>query len=172
VKILLLGMNHRTASLDLRERHAVDDVRSPLSKLVAEKDIEEAVLVSTCNRVEVVVTTRYPDAARARLRSFIARDLATGDQAIDGSALDEALYEYSEASAVRHVLRVASSVDSLVVGEPQILGQSCRASFSGPSLPRSASATRHGSPSARSRWRTWAWIWPSRSSSPCTTSSP
>jgi glutamyl-tRNA reductase len=123
VKILLLGMNHRTASLDLRERHAVDDVRSPLSKLVAEKDIEEAVLVSTCNRVEVVVTTRYPDAARIRLRSFIARDLATGDQAIDGSALDEALYEYSEASAVRHVLRVASSVDSLVVGEPQILGQ-------------------------------------------------
>jgi glutamyl-tRNA reductase len=123
VKILLLGMNHRTASLDLRERHAVDDVRPPLSRLVAEKDIEEAVLVSTCNRVEVVVTTRYPDAARIRLRSFIARDLATGDQAIGGSALDEALYEYSEASAVRHVLRVASSVDSLVVGEPQILGQ-------------------------------------------------
>jgi glutamyl-tRNA reductase len=123
VNILLLGMNHRTASLDLRERYAVEDVRPLLSKLAAEGDIDEVVLLSTCNRVEVVVTTRRPDAARLRLRSFFARGLAKGSPALGDGALDEALYEYSEASAVRHVFRVASSVDSLVVGEPQILGQ-------------------------------------------------
>ena len=123
MNILLLGMNHRTASLDLRERYAVDDVRSPLTKLTADGDIEEAVLLSTCNRVEVVATTRRPDAARIRLRSFVARELGEGNQVPGDQALDEALYEYGEDSAVRHVLRVTCSVDSLVVGEPQILGQ-------------------------------------------------
>jgi glutamyl-tRNA reductase len=123
VNILLLGMNHRTASLDLRERYAVDDVRSPLSKLAAGGDIEEAVLLSTCNRVEVVATTRRPDAARIRLRSFVARELAEGSQPLADHALDEVLYEYSGSGAVRHLFRVACSVDSLVVGEPQILGQ-------------------------------------------------
>jgi glutamyl-tRNA reductase len=123
VNILLLGMNHRTASLALRERYAVEDVRPALTKLVADGDIEEAVLLSTCNRVEVVVTTRRPDAARIRLRSFVARDLAEESPAPGNEALDEALYEYSDASAVRQVFRVACSVDSQVVGEPQILGQ-------------------------------------------------
>ena len=123
MNILLLGMNHRTASLDLRERYAVDDVLPPLTKLAADGDIDEAVLLSTCNRVEVVATTRRPDAARIRLRSFVARELAKESQALGDRALDEALYEYSEGSAVRHLLRVACSIDSLVVGEPQILGQ-------------------------------------------------
>jgi glutamyl-tRNA reductase len=123
VNILLLGMNHRTASLDLRERYAVDDVRPPLGKLAADADIEEAVLLSTCNRVEVVATTQRPDAARLRLRSFVARELAGENRVPGDRALDEALYEYSGSNAVRHVFRVACSVDSLVVGEPQILGQ-------------------------------------------------
>lgn len=123
MNILLLGMNHRTASLGLRERYAVDDVRPALAKLAADGDIEEAVLLSTCNRVEVVAASRRPDAARIRLRSFFARDLAREGPAPGDPALDEALYEYGGASAVRHVLRVACSVDSLVVGEPQILGQ-------------------------------------------------
>jgi glutamyl-tRNA reductase len=123
VNILLLGMNHRTASLTLRERYAVEDVRPLLTKLVADADIEEAVLLSTCNRVEVVATTRRPDAARIRLRSFIGRDLAEASQAPGDEAVDEALYEYRDASAVRQVFRVACSVDSQVVGEPQILGQ-------------------------------------------------
>jgi glutamyl-tRNA reductase len=116
-------MNHRTASLDLRARYAVEDAQPLLTELAAEADIDEAVLLSTCNRVEVVVTTRRPDAARLRLRSFFARDLAGESPALDDGALDEALYEYSETSAIRHVFRVAASVDSLVVGEPQILGQ-------------------------------------------------
>jgi glutamyl-tRNA reductase len=123
VNILLLGMNHRTASLALRERYAVEDVRPALTKLVADGDIEEAVLLSTCNRVEVVATTRRPEAARIRLRSFVARDLAGEGPAPGDEALAEALYEYSDAGAIRQVFRVACSIDSQVVGEPQILGQ-------------------------------------------------
>lgn len=123
MNILLLGMNHRTASLDLRERYAADDVRPLLTKLAAAEEIEEAVLLSTCNRVEVVAMTRHPDAARLRLRSFVEHDLVRESGGVDPGALEEALYEYRDSNAVRHVFRVACSVDSLVVGEPQILGQ-------------------------------------------------
>ena len=76
MRILLLGMNHRSAPLELRERLATQDPNGPLRKLTAGSEIDEAVLTSTCNRVEVVVVTRSLDAARLRLRSFFARDLA------------------------------------------------------------------------------------------------
>jgi len=121
VKLLLLGMNHRTAPVELRERYAVDDPRPSLDKLQSDAEIEEAVLLSTCNRVEAVVLTREPDAARLRMRAFFERELARDAGRNDG--LDEALYELADGEAVAHVLRVACSVDSLVVGEPQILGQ-------------------------------------------------
>ena len=121
MKLLLIGMNHRSAPLELRERLAVDDPGPALRKLVAGDEVDEAVLVSTCNRVEVVVLTRDPESARLRLRSFLRRELATGE--VSERALDESLYEHRNAEAMRHVLRVASSLDSMVVGEPQILGQ-------------------------------------------------
>ena len=122
MNLLLLGMSHRTAPLELRERYAVDDPRPALEKLVAAPEVEEAVLLSTCNRVEAVVATHRPDAARLRLRSLIERDLPAGERP-SAAALEAALYEHRDGNAVRHVLRVACSVDSLVVGEPQILGQ-------------------------------------------------
>ncbi len=121
MKLLLLGMNHRTAPLELRERFAVEDVRPLLGKLAAADDIEEAVLISTCNRVEVVCAAREPEPARMRLHSFFAREL---DRETGGEpTLEAALYEYADTGAVRHLFRVASSIDSMVVGEPQILGQ-------------------------------------------------
>jgi glutamyl-tRNA reductase len=123
--VLLLGLNHRTAPIEVRERFAVSEPGPLLTKLVAGDEIEEAVLVSTCNRVEVIALTRRPDAARLRLRSFFRRELG-GDAlpaAADGRGLDDMLYELQDANAMRHVLRVASSIDSMVVGEPQILGQ-------------------------------------------------
>ena len=86
-------------------------------------EIDEAVLFSTCNRVEIVVVTRSLEAARLRLRSFFARELAGEDAELAGGDLDEHLYEHRDGDAMRHVLRVASSLDSMVVGEPQILGQ-------------------------------------------------
>jgi glutamyl-tRNA reductase len=120
--VVLLGMNHRSAPLELRERLAVEDPTPFLEKLVASEEIDEAVLFSTCNRVEVVALTRSPDAARHRLRAFLSREL--GDRGLPpGTDLEAHLYEHQDSDAMCHVLRVASSLDSMVVGEPQILGQ-------------------------------------------------
>jgi glutamyl-tRNA reductase len=120
MRILLVGMNHRSAPLELRERLAVDDPAPPLQKLVACAEIDEAVLFSTCNRVELVVVTRSIEAARVRLRGVFASELGARGGVGD---LSEHLYEHLDGDAMRHVLRVASSLDSMVVGEPQILGQ-------------------------------------------------
>jgi glutamyl-tRNA reductase len=124
VKVLLVGASHRTAPLGLRERLAVPDPVPALRKLVASQEVEEAVILSTCNRVEVVATTRSLDAARLRIRSFLRRELADEDL---GPELDGCLYEHVDADAMRHVLRVACSLDSMVLGEPQILGQAKQA---------------------------------------------
>ena len=120
MRVTLVGMSHRTAPLGLRERLAAADPDGPLRKLVASEEIDEAVLLSTCNRVEVVATTRQPDAARLRIRSFLRRELAGCDL---GAELEGCLYEHLDGDAMRHVLRVACSLDSMVLGEPQILGQ-------------------------------------------------
>ena len=97
MKILLVGMSHRTAPLALRERLAVDDPAPPLRKLVASDEIDEAVLLSTCNRIEVVALTRNPDAARLRLRSFFRRELG-GDDARPAAAELDALLSTSTAA--------------------------------------------------------------------------
>jgi glutamyl-tRNA reductase len=122
VRLIVFGMNHRTAPLEVRERLAVNDPSPLLQKLVASDEIDEAVLFSTCNRVEVLALTRALDGARARLHSFFQRDLAPDGDSFDGN-LDELTYEYRDSEAIIHVLRVASALDSMVVGEPQILGQ-------------------------------------------------
>ncbi len=122
MKILLLGMNHRSAPVDVRERFAVSQTGPMLRKLVDRPEIEEAVLLSTCNRVEVVVTTENADAARHVLLDFFARDLAQGELP-SGMSLSDLTYVRHGREAVEHVFRVASAIDSMVVGEPQILGQ-------------------------------------------------
>ena len=123
MKIVLLGTNHHSAPLELRERLAVEDPVPPLEKLVAGDEIEEAVRLSTCNRVEVVALTRAPEGARHRLHRFFSRDLGGAQEVADEADLREHLYEHSGGAAVGHVMRVASALDSMVVGEPQILGQ-------------------------------------------------
>jgi glutamyl-tRNA reductase len=120
VKIILVGLNHRSAPLEVRERFAVPEVAPILQKLVDADEILEAVLISTCNRVELVATTRQPEAARLRLGDYFARGgLAASPETVEA----EQLYEYWDRDVVRHVFRVASAMDSMVVGEPQILGQ-------------------------------------------------
>lgn len=123
MRLHLLGMNHRSAPVEVRERFAVDDPAPLLAKLVACPEIEEAVLLSTCNRVEVVVSSRESQAARLRLQSFFGNELAGGRAPASPAELDRCLYHFQDGAAVRHAFRVASSIDSLVVGEPQILGQ-------------------------------------------------
>ena len=123
MNVIVTGMNHRSAPVEVRERFAVVDPGPALAKLVASDEVEEAVLVSTCNRVEAVALVRDLDAGRLRLRSFFRREL-TGEAALPPAvALEEVLYEHTGAVALQHVLRVTASLDSLVVGEPQILGQ-------------------------------------------------
>jgi glutamyl-tRNA reductase len=123
VKILLVGMNHRTAPVEVRERFTVNDPLPWLQKLVEGEEIEEAVLLSTCNRVEIVVTAPNLERARHRLRGFFHRDLGQASPLPHHRSESAMLYEHVDSDAVRHLFRVAASIDSLVVGEPQILGQ-------------------------------------------------
>jgi glutamyl-tRNA reductase len=123
VNLLLVGMNHRTAPLWLRERYAVQEVAPLLAKLVDRDVVGEGVLLSTCNRVEVMVCAPRLEVARLRVRSFFERELASDGPPAGEAALADALYEFVGSEAVRHVFRVAASIDSMVVGEPQILGQ-------------------------------------------------
>lgn len=127
MRILLWGMNHRSAPLAVRESFAVAEVGPALEKLCASPEIDEAVIFSTCNRVEIVVVTRDLEAARLRLRVCFGRELLRGDAPAPPIRLEDHLYEHLDADAMRHVLRVASSLDSMVVGEPQILGQTKQA---------------------------------------------
>lgn len=123
MKILLIGMSHRSAPIDVREQFAVEDHTAALRKLADREEVDEAVLVSTCNRVEVVVTTRQPDAARLVLHHFFHVELGGNTPIAGGGHLDDHVYEYRDHDAISHVFRVASAIDSMVVGEPQILGQ-------------------------------------------------
>src|SRR4051812_16360076 len=113
----LIGVNHHTAPLEVRERLAISEKRLPeaVQKLAEHPGVDEAMIVSTCNRVELLARCKNGGAA---LRGFI-RDFFTADP----GAFDKHLYEYKDHEAIRHVFRVTSSLDSMVVGEPQILGQ-------------------------------------------------
>ena len=118
--ILLLGLNHKTASVEVREclAFAADEIDAALENLGLCPAVGEALLVSTCNRVEVLVTTDDPQDAIVQVKAFIA-DFKHQPVAAYGSAF----YCHLDEEAVRHLFRVASSLDSMVVGEPQILGQ-------------------------------------------------
>lgn len=125
MKILLLGMSHRSAPVEVRELYAVEEAeaREAQRKLVGHAEIGEVVLISTCNRVEVVVATPDPDAARIRLENFFRTQLGGDSPLPGGGDLEDYLYLHQDEEAVGHVFRVASAIDSMVVGEPQILGQ-------------------------------------------------
>ncbi len=118
--IVLLGINHKTAPVELRECIAFSEDQSKLAlhSLMRKTFIKEALLFSTCNRVEVLVVT--DDTARAveETKGFIAEFNKVPLEQFEG-----ALYVHEGNEAVRHVFRVAASLDSMVVGEPQILGQ-------------------------------------------------
>ncbi len=125
MKVLLLGMSHRSAPVEVREHYAVegDAFQEALRKLVGHPEIGEAVLISTCNRVEIVVTSQNPSEARLRLENVFRSELGGNAPVPGGGDLEDHLYFHADQNAVSHVFRVASSLDSMVVGEPQILGQ-------------------------------------------------
>ncbi|HEX7478205.1 MAG TPA: glutamyl-tRNA reductase [Polyangiales bacterium] len=117
-KLMVFGLSYRTAPLPVRERLAVGAERVPsdLLELVQEAGLHEGVLLSTCNRVELVATSDDPDkSTQAALAYFNAR---VAPEQVDGC-----VYRYVGQEAARHLFRVASGLDSMVLGEPQILGQ-------------------------------------------------
>jgi len=117
MRFQLIGVNHNTAPVEMRERLAIPESRLPdaCRDLTAHPGIEEGMVISTCNRVELVTHTTN---GAADLRGFLREHFQ-----VKADELDPHLYEYREKDAVRHVFRVASSLDSMVVGEAQILGQ-------------------------------------------------
>ncbi len=121
MEILVVGLSHKTAPIELRERLAVpeQDLPKPLEVLGDSSELVERMLVATCNRVEVYAVT---EGSVDQATEVIADCLATYCNIEKTEFLDK-LYTHTAAEAVRHVFRVASSLDSMVVGEPQILGQ-------------------------------------------------
>jgi glutamyl-tRNA reductase len=119
--LLILGMNHRTAPVAIRERLAFadDEVPAALRRLKgAAPAIHEAALLSTCNRVEVVAVTEDLSRAAGETANFLATD-----RKVEAAAFEAALYRIEGRDAARHLFRVGASLDSMVIGEPQILGQ-------------------------------------------------
>ncbi len=113
----LIGVNHNSAPVEVRERLAIPESKLPdaLQRFVAHPGVAEGVILSTCNRVELLARTQN---GAADLRSFLHSYFH-----LDPAELEPHLYDYSENDAVRHLFRVTSSLDSMVIGEAQILGQ-------------------------------------------------
>jgi len=115
--LVLIGVNHKTAPIELRERIAIprDELPEATRALAAVPGVSECMIVSTCNRVEMLASVESPD---TDLKGFLHRHFG-----LDPSLLAAHIYEQHDRDAVRHLFRVASSLDSMVVGEPQILGR-------------------------------------------------
>ena len=120
--LLLIGINHKTAPIEVRERVAISHEELPgaTRALAAVPGVTECMIVSTCNRVEILAAVDAPNANSPTdgLTSFLHRHFG-----LDPALLAPHLYEHRDQEAVRHLFRVAASLDSMVVGEPQILGQ-------------------------------------------------
>src|SRR5215213_326103 len=118
--LLLVGISHKTAPVELRERidFHTRGLDVALRELAPRLASGESVVLSTCNRAELYAASDQIDRARAELVQFIA-----DYHGVDQRSLTAHLYELADVDAVRHLFRVAAGLDSLVVGEPQILGQ-------------------------------------------------
>lgn len=120
MNILVIGLNHKTAIVEIREKVAFDGPKlgEAVSALMNTPDVKENIVLSTCNRVEIYARVGSNDNGAESIKDFIAKfhDVPRGP-------LDDALYIYEGHDAIKHIFRVGSSLDSMVVGEPQILGQ-------------------------------------------------
>jgi glutamyl-tRNA reductase len=118
--LVLVGVNHKTAPVELREKlcSLVPEPEETYRQLLSRPEIQEALFYSTCNRVEVLCATEDPESAERHLKAFFA-----GAPEVSAANLAACLYAHRDGEAVQHLFRVAASLDALVVGEPQILGQ-------------------------------------------------
>src|SRR3954469_20780501 len=120
MQVLLIGVSHRTTPVELRERldFSTRGVDRALTALAGSPLHSEAAIVSTCNRVELYVACTDAERARASVERFVSEF-----HGVESAELAPHLYAKTGHDAVRHLFRVAAGLDSLVVGEPQVLGQ-------------------------------------------------
>src|SRR5262245_57475860 len=118
--VFLVGISHRTAPVELRERvdFQARGLARALQALAARGTAREAVVVSTCNRAEVYAAADDLPRAQTDLTGFVS-----DFHSVDPAELAPHIYHVADLDAARHLFRVAAGLDSLVVGEPQILGQ-------------------------------------------------
>jgi glutamyl-tRNA reductase len=126
MSIVLVGLNHKTAPVEVREKLAFTEeaCTEGLKSLVDGDIVQEGLIVSTCNRVEVVTSVKGVNEREGldRIAEFLS-----SERSVPHNSFQSHLYSHADDSAVRHLFRVASSLDSMVVGEPQVLGQVRRA---------------------------------------------
>jgi len=117
MSLTLIGVNHKTAPIEVRERIAIsrEELPETTRALAAVPGVAECMIVSTCNRVEILAAVESPT---TDMFAFLQRHFG-----LDPALLAPHLYQHRDQEAVRHLFRVAASLDSMVVGEPQILGQ-------------------------------------------------
>lgn len=120
MKIFVVGLNHKVADVEVREKLAFsgEKLKEGLARFRELPEVQEAIILSTCNRVELYANVTDTGKASESVKTFLSEF-----HAINRNSLENSLYIYDDVTAVRHVFRVASSLDSMVVGEPQILGQ-------------------------------------------------
>ncbi len=119
-EFIIVGLSHRTTPVEVREKLAIPEnqIAEILSQLVKENEIEEALLLSTCNRVEVCMVSANPETATRVIRKMLAERSGLSE-----TQLNSHLYVKKEQKAVGHFFRVTAGLDSMVLGEPQIGGQ-------------------------------------------------
>jgi glutamyl-tRNA reductase len=117
MNFFVIGVNHKTAPVEVRERFAISEAKLPdaLRQLTEMPGVEEGMIVSTCNRVEIVARASN---GNCDLKNFVRKYYG-----FEPDQFQKYFFEHREKAAVRHLFRVASSLDSMVIGEPQILGQ-------------------------------------------------
>lgn len=120
MKVFVVGLNHKIAAVDVREKLAFNGpkLEEGLTKFKELPEVQEAIILSTCNRVELYANVRDAVKASESIKTFLSEF-----HNINRESLNDALYIYDDIKAVGHIFRVASSLDSMVIGEPQILGQ-------------------------------------------------
>ena len=131
--LLVLGVNHRTAPVELRERLTIDGAGLPSALESLAQQVAPGVIVSTCNRLEIYTLVDEPPASQDPMNHL--RQFLSTYSGVPQADLEPYLYQFKEGDCVRHLFRVASGLDSMVVGEWEILGQ-VRAAFSAASSPK------------------------------------
>jgi glutamyl-tRNA reductase len=124
MNLTLVGINHRTAPVEVRERMHIPESRlaQAVSDLIHREGIREGLILSTCNRVEVMTSAEDRVDAEPIIQQFLAEH-----HRFELGPYERFFYHYQQQEVVRHLFRVASSLDSMILGEPQILGQLKRA---------------------------------------------